>query len=181
MGAKARKIAEIVFAVIFIGLLAVIFADILGFGRSGQKQLSGTMSNVSSTNLSNYDNVTVSGSEVVSAISNVKTLGGDLKLGIVVATVADSDGTRYGYALESGEGLYHVYGENSNVDLTNKLSEGSGFNTYSTKSDEHEYINPTASFQANLIKNKNDVTVGIQFVQDGVSTTNTGNGNTVPK
>ena len=149
MGEKAKKIAWIVFAVVFISFMAVVFAQLLGFGKIAQKQMNGTMSNISSTTLSNYDNTVVTGNEVVSAINNIKTLGGDLKLYVNVETKAGSKET-YGYKV-TGTGE----------------TKKEKFEQYTIKdSSDSKYINPSGSFGSTLLLNANGVTVGIEFVQD---------------
>lgn len=157
MNKKIITIAEIVFALIFVVLLAVFMATINSKGNSANNQLVNTLESTGTTSLQNYDGKDVKGSTVVTALDNYKSIGEELKLTMVVTTkattaedkITDGDnnthtGKAYGYKEDGGE-----------------------YDAYSASADDDDYINQSANFHCELVKNANDVVIGIHFVQEG--------------
>jgi DNA integrity scanning protein DisA with diadenylate cyclase activity len=92
-----------------------------------------------------YDGVKVSGSEVVNAIKKMS----EEEIGVYVET--NSASTYYGYVFNSESGELKGKSENvynANIDNTSS-----------------EYINPYAMFMGKIIRNSNNVIIGIEFRQ----------------
>lgn len=160
MNKKIITIAEIVFALIFVVLLAVFMATINSKGNSANNQLVNTLESTGTTSLQNYDGKDIKGSTVITALDNYKSIGEELKLTMVVSTAADADG--YGgdneVAGANGDHAGYLYGyDKHGVELP----------AYSATPEQDKYINQSANFHCKLIKNNNDVVIGIHFVQDG--------------
>lgn len=164
MNKKIITIAEIVFALIFVVLLAVFMATINSKGNSANNQLVNTLESTGTTSLQNYDGKDVKGSTVVTALDNYKSIGEELKLTMVVSTKADpsGDGSITGSVKDGTSGTHSgfLYGYNS---------DGSERAAYSASADDDDYINLSANFHCELVKNSNDVVIGIHFVQDGAT------------
>ena len=143
MNKKIITIAGIVFALIFVVLLAVMMGTITTKANSANSKLVDTLEMTDNTSLSIYDGKTVKGESVLSAIQNVKSLGGGMKLEITVDTKSGSAPVSYGY-----------------VDGADTITEYKV-----TDPNSADYINSTANFQSELTKNANDVVTGITFTQ----------------
>ena len=144
MNKKIITIAEIVFALVFIIILSVFMITINNKGGEASGNLNDTLAMVADTRLEKYDGTTLSGSEVVSAVKGYRSLGGSAKLALGVKTLQQTGGTWYGYG-----------------------STGSEKPSYKAKNMDPGYINPDAQFEAKLLKNTNNVIVGISFIQNG--------------
>lgn len=143
MNKKIITIAEIVFALIFVVLLALFMSTVSSKGNSANTQLINTLEQTSNTGTASYDGREMKGEAVKNAIENVKTIGGDTKLEIVVHTIDNTAGTAYGY-----------------------VGGGTTLKKYTVRSaSDADYINPTADFQSTLIKNDNDIVIAIHFEQ----------------
>lgn len=165
MNKKIITIAEIVFALIFVVLLAVFMATINSKGNSANNQLVNTLESTGTTSLQNYDGKDVKGSTVVTALDNYKSIGEELKLTMVVHTNAyvDNDDTFKGdkgaltdAVNASGKAGYH-YGY--------AQDDGTELKAYSATPGDNWYINQSATFHCDLLKNSNDVVIGIYFEQ----------------
>lgn len=143
MNKKIITIAGIVFALIFVVLLAVMMGTITTKTNSANSKLVDTLEMTDNTSLSIYDGTTVKGESVLNAIKNVKSLGGGMKLEIIVDTKSGSKPVSYGY-----------------VGGANTITEYKVTNPNSA-----DYINSTANFKAKLDTNSNDVVTGISFTQ----------------
>lgn len=171
MNKKIITIAEIVFALIFVVLLAVFMATINSKGNSANNQLVNTLEATDGTSLTNYDGTTVKGSTVATALGNYKSIGGDLKLTLLVQTnegeSEDSDAPYWGQIVgatgdgASSEGYHYGYADGNEDDA----EPGDELPVYSATADDAWYINQSANFKCTLIKNSNDVVIGIHFAQ----------------
>lgn len=167
MNKKIITIAEIVFALIFVVLLAVFMATINSKGNSANNQLVNTLEATDGTSLTNYDGTTVKGSTVVTALGNYKSLGGDVKLTLLVQTKEGEDTSdpkapdwdSIDGANTAGSSLKgYKYGYSD-------ADSGGELGVYSATADNAWYINPSANFDCTLIRNNNDVVIGIHFAQ----------------
>lgn len=141
MNKKIITIAGIVFALIFVVLLAVMMGTITNKANSANTKLVDTLEMTDNSSLDSYATGTiVKGESVVSAIKNVKSIGGNYKLTITVTTKSNT--ASYGYVSSSTITPYNQ--------------------SDSTKPD---YINPSASFVVTQNKNSNQVITGLTFVQ----------------
>ena len=159
MNKKIITIAEIVFALIFVVPLAVFMATINSKGNSANNQLVNTLESTGTTSLQNYDGKDVKGSTVVTALDNYKSIGEELKLTMIVTTKATTSKGE----ISDGDGGKHIgkaYGYKEN---------GGEYDAYSASADDNDYINLSANFHCELVKNENDVVIGIHFVQEGAT------------
>lgn len=137
MNKKIITIAEIVFALIFVVILAVIMGTVTNKGNSANTKLVDTLEMTDGSSLSAYaDGSTVKGESVRSAISQIKSIGGELKLTVTVKTKMSST---------------EVYSESRKYSQTNTTAA--------------DYINPSASFKCSQDKNTNNVITGLTFTQ----------------
>ena len=148
MNKKIIVIAEITFALIFVVLLALFMSTITSKGNVANTNLINTLETTGGTSLQQYDNGQMKGEAVINAIRNVKTLGDDVKLELVVFNTKDTGGTAYGYV--KGETTIKAYEKPDN-------------------NDDKLYINPAADYITKLVRNKNNVVIGIHFSQVNAS------------
>lgn len=176
MNKKIITIAGIVFALIFVIILAVMMATITNKAENANTKLVDTLDSVDTTSLQAYDGQEVKGEAVVNAIKNVKSLGGQSKLEIIVYT-GSSAASKIPAGKDSPIKLTSatdtVASQLSAVTGTGITSEKYGYvggatviTAYSiTDSTNAKYINNNAIFKSFIVKNANDVTVGIVFIQ----------------
>ena len=147
MNKKIITIAEIVFALVFVVMLAIFMATINSKGNDANTQLVNTLETTTGTSIQNYENLDkVKGTVVENAVKNYTTISSNAKVTIAVQT-KDMDAAGLGYALYGYDG------------------KGDTHPSYNAKSTDSWYINPTADFLVEVIKNNNDVAVGIAFKQ----------------
>lgn len=138
MGSRIQHIAFIVFALLFVAIIAVINTGILNMGTNANKTLSTTVQTSNSSTLELYNNTTISGDTVANAAKNPDSLA-NTSMAVFVVTNANNTTPK-------------VY--------TNK-------DKYKAQSSDPLYINSSAQFQSYLCENSNGVVAGILFVQDG--------------
>ena len=149
MGSRVQKIAFLVFALMFIAIMAVLNTSVLTLGTSANNQLNTTVSS-GEVSLNIYDGTTVSGANVRDAAKAPdKICSTDLK--ITVKTSANTAGTTYTSA--TGDSYNPAYG--------GKTAPASGTDAKG----QSTYINPTATFESILNYNGNGVVNGITFTQ----------------
>lgn len=143
MNKKIITIAGIVFALIFVVLLAVMMGTITTKANSANSKLVDTLEMTDNTSLSIYDGTTVKGESVTNAIKNVKQIGSGIKLHITVKT---KDGTTAHYGYDDS-----TYKETPNTNVPDLGDDG--------------YINPSGNFSSELDPDANGVVKGIKFKQ----------------
>lgn len=141
---------------ILIGIiLVIVVAAIAMLSRSGTK-ITATQTMIDETQYTTYDGQTITGSQVASL---ARQWGND-EVGVIIKT------------LSAGE-IKLYYGLNG-VNLTGKAAElGSAIDKDANKTalaamtqkTETGYINPSAQFEVSVLRNKNDVLVGVYFTQ----------------
>lgn len=169
MNKKIITIAEIVFALVFVVLLAVFMATINSKGNQANSQLVDTMDMTGGVSLEKYINMgaddTVKGSDVINVCNNYRVIGGDIKLMIHIKTSANAstgaknaNGTLYGYYTRTDkEGT-----PGSKV----TLNPGVDIGTYTTlPSSDENYINPSGDFKVSCPENSNGLHDYIYFEQ----------------
>lgn len=137
MGSRIQHIAFIVFALLFVAIIAVINTGILNMGTNANKTLSTTVQTSNSSTLELYNNTSIAGDTVANAAKNPDSLA-NTSMAVFVVTNAHTTPEVY----------------------TNK-------NKYKAQSSDPLYINSSAQFQSYLCENSNGVVAGILFVQDG--------------
>lgn len=148
MNKKIITIAEIVFALIFVVLLAVFMATINSKGNSANNQLVDVLESTDSSNVKSYPNGgTVKGSTVEMALDQTSSLAGDINdFTITVITGNSGDGTSIEYSKDK---TYNV-----------------------TDTQSTAYINSKADFKCWHVINKNGIITGLVFAQDGTNVYN---------
>lgn len=176
MNNKVLTIALLVFALIFVVLLAILMGTITSKTNAANTKLVDTLDMTEGMELSNYESATMKGNAVINAINNGKSLGGKNKIFVYVDTKGTGTtphGEVYGYAVEgSGTGgesfgnMSYNDGSDPDTDFTKSIKTSTNYRTYSAPvSTDQAYINESAEFDSHLVRNVNDVTVGIYFVQ----------------
>ena len=139
MGSRIQHIAFIVFALLFVAIIAVINTGILNMGTNANKTLSTTVQTSNSSTLELYNNAKIAGDTVANAAKNPDSLA---NTAMQVFVITKSGNTQATY------------------DNAHK---------YKAQSSAAEYINSSAQFQSYLCENDNGVVSGILFVQDGAT------------
>ena len=154
MNKKIITIAEIVFALVFVVLLAVFMATINSKGNQANSQLVDTLNSNSMTSISSYiqmesTGTPVKGTVVINACNNYSMIGQDNKLQIKVITGKESPQTEknYGFATKGPIDKDQIGGYTE------------------PNSNAKHYINPSGNFNIKMEQNDNDVYTGITFTQ----------------
>lgn len=188
MNNKVLTIALLVFALIFVVLLAVLMGTITSKTNAANTKLVDTLDMTEGMELSNYDGASIKGNSVINVINNGKSLGGKNKLWVYVETnrnvgkkASDIESYKvYGYGDVTGSGdTFKELSENSDFledgnsavnDLTSDanciIKTSSTYKPYSApNSTASHYISESAEFRTSLVRNYNDVVVGVHIVQ----------------
>ena len=137
MGSRVQKIAFLIFALMFVAIMAVLNTSILTLGTSSNEQLTSVVASDDSA-LSVYDDTTVYGSTVINAAKAPDSVTSS-PLDIIVVTAAGGNAT---YTSEADE-QYNV-----------------------TDPSDTNYINRSAKFQSTVQYNDNGVASSITFTQE---------------
>lgn len=143
MGSRVQKIAFLIFALMFVAIMAILNTSILTLGTSANGQLTTTVSSDDSA-LSIYDDNSVYGSSVINCAKDPAGVG-DTILNVFVFTNGNNKDTKPG--------------AHYNKDAKYAVSDATDGN----------YINRTAKFKSYLCYNSNNVCTGVCFVQEGLS------------
>ena len=166
MNKKIITIAGIVFALIFVVILAVMMGTITNKANNANNKLTDTLEMSDGLDLASYDNTMMKGSSVVNAIKNGKGLGGQSKLWIYVET-GEGDESIYGYGAKTGSSaMSNLKYTDGTTSFSKTVHKATTYTTYSESDPNADnYINEQAEFNSHVIKNENDVVVGIYFEQ----------------
>ena len=93
MGSRVQKIAFLIFALMFVAIMAVLNTTVLTMGTSANSQLTTTVSSDDSA-LSIYDQGNVYGTSVITAAKDPDKVA-STEMSIYVITRADTDGQAY--------------------------------------------------------------------------------------
>ena len=140
MGSRVQKIAFLIFALMFVAIMAILNTTILTMGTSANSQLTTTVTSDDSS-LNIYDQGSLYGSSVATCAKDPGKIA-STDLTVFVITKADEIGDYY---------------------------DGTDAHTYDATV-AAKAINKTAKFKSYLCNNANGVTTGILFIQDGAST-----------
>ncbi len=138
-------------AVVAIGMS--MFQEGNNVAKEGQKELNNVASSLHSAEFSGYDNMEVSGNDVISAINKYKHKSGEVQI-----AVTNNTGTTTTY-VSSGSPSSGSLGE-IGLDATNTAIQNS-----QDKSRTSTYINPFGEFYATLVYDGNEQVRGIVFEQ----------------
>lgn len=165
MNQKVITIALIVFALIFIVLLAVMMGTVTEKTNTANAQLVDTLAITEGTDVTQLDDQEVKGNYVISTINNGKSSGSKAKMGYLVKTNSNTDYVSYGYATASGGSSVDIASGAGSTGLTS-ISLGTDYSLYNVSDSSNDnYINETDMFKLNVLKNANDVIVGVAFTQ----------------
>ena len=142
MNKKIITIAEIVFALIFVVLLAVFMATINSKGNAANTQLVDVMDANSTSSIESYEGQgLMKGTRVTGALENIASLAGDVN-NFKIAVYTNAEGAE-------------SYDKDEKYNVTN--------------SKHKNYINPNGDFYCHVVYNENDIPIGMVFVQSEVS------------
>lgn len=147
---------SLLMTLLIIGVIVgLVIAGVAMLTKSGTK-ITATQTMIDETQYTSYDGQTVTGSQVSSL---VRQWGND-EIGVVVKTLSAGE-IKFYYSL-SGLNLSEKSAElGSEVDKSaNKKALAA-----MTQKSENGYINPSAQFEVSVLRNKNDVLVGVYFEQ----------------
>lgn len=168
MNEKIIAIAGIVFALIFIVLLAVMMSTVTEKTNTANAQMVDTLAMTEGTDVSQLDGEDVKGNYVISTINNGKTSSGE-KMAYLVKTRASDDYVYYGYGSDSGNNV-DITDESAAETGISQVGMGNEYKSYNiTDSSSPDYVNETDVFILNVLKNNNDVVVGVAFTQNGAN------------
>lgn len=154
MNQKLIAIVGIIFAVVFVAIMALMFFQVIDFGNETAMDLQAIEQSITDADLEPYNNTVVSGDTVISTINKMKELRDGSKLGYIVKSGATNN--QYGYyditngSLDSSTGFYNVNSASPNasyISIDNSL--------------KGNFINKR--YKANIAINKNGVVLGIVF------------------
>lgn len=145
MNKKIITIAEIVFALIFVVLLAVFMATINSKGNAANNQLVDVMDANSTSSIESYEGQgLMKGTRVTGALESIASIAGgvnDFRIGV--------------FTNAGGENNGEIYTRDDKYNVNN--------------SKDKDYINPNGDFYCHVVYNDNNIAVGMCFVQDGVA------------
>lgn len=135
MNNKIIIVAGVIFACVFILLLAIMFSTISNKTSEANNKVADTFNTISQTNADDYaKDALYKGSEVVALIQNVDAITGSNKSSVIVKNTASGTGATY----------------NSTNRYTASVSRD--------KSSDN-YINPTATYKLTEVKTRNNGTI----------------------
>lgn len=144
MGSRVQKIAFLIFALMFVAIMAILNTSILTLGSSANSQLTATVTSDDSS-LSIYDQNSVYGSSVINCAKDPTAVGSTIQT-VIVFTNDDSTGFAYTDAKPYAADKH-----------------GSGYDTATG------LVNNTAKFDSYLCYNDNNICTGVLFVQQGLT------------
>lgn len=136
MGSRVQKIAFLIFALMFVAIMAVLNTSILTLGTSSNEQLTSVVASDDSP-LSVYDDTTVYGATVIQAAKAPDNVT-STPLEIIVKTSSNTSGATY-----KGDTTYNI-----------------------TDASNADYINRSAKFHSTVQYNDNGVASSITFEQE---------------
>lgn len=159
-GVGIRVAAGIFLTIMLITIVVIITISSQDAAKQGQTKMASITTQLSDTEFNTYNNTTLSGSQVLNAVRQYMNLE---QFGIRVVTgkqkaAGNNVGTFYGnefiYEKVPDQGSI-PYPDNNNTNLT--IAEDQRY---------PEYINPSGKFKATIVRDKNNMIRGIEFVQE---------------
>ena len=178
MGAKVITIVGLVFAIVFVVLMAVSMGVITDKGNSANSQLVDTINITSGVDLGTMNESEVTGNIVVNTLKNAQSDSGNGKLVYIVTTTAGGNsGTTkyYGYGKQGSDikfllsdGKTEYTGDGTGVTGYNSTTDATLYSSTSANKFDSNYINESASFWCNVLYSRNGLPVGVHFIQTTV-------------
>lgn len=146
----------LIITLVVIGVIVGVVMYATGMLTKSSTKITATQTMMEETQYTSYDGQTITGSQVASL---VRQWGND-EIGVVIKTLSSGE-IKFYYSL-SGVNLTEKSAElGSEVDKSaNKKALAA-----MTQKSENGYINPSAQFEVSVLRNKNDVLVGVYFEQ----------------
>ena len=168
MNKKMITIAEIMFAIMFIVLMATLFNTVTRFGNQANNMILNIQQSIEDSDLKAYDNAIISGDAVRSLINGMKETRNGTKMSYMV----DISGTKnaYGYKAvttdsSAANAAYDSSAQEvSGVYIKNSEADYASYNT-STEITDSSFINPVDQYETKLIFNANGIAIGIQLTK----------------
>lgn len=168
MNKKMITIAEVLFAIIFIVLMATIFNTVSRFGNQANNMILNIQQSIEDSDLKAYDNAIISGDAVRSLVNGMKETRNGTKMSYIV----DISGTKneYGYkAVTTDSTVANAAYDSTAQEISGiyiKDSEAS-YASYDTSTEitAADFINPVDQYETKLIFNANGVAIGIQLTK----------------
>ena len=158
MGEQIRKVAFILFALIFVGIIAAMNSTVLSTATNGNKQLSTTLQTSDTASLEIYNDSAVGGSQVQSAAKNPSSVS---TTNLIVGVITKAAPSKvYVYASSAPDA--------SNLPFQNYENNSASY-AYNPSVAESA-INSGSQFHSYLISNANGVICAVMFVQEGAVT-----------
>lgn len=145
-------------------LVAVLTITLFAFNigqdssKSATQELNTVNTDMKEQKLLVYDNMEMSGSQVMNSIKKMENDGKGNKIGIQVKTGANTGGVWYYNTFTGGDG-------------TGTLTAGNGEKTLSKAydtSNQTNYINPSGNFTGKILRDNNNTIRAVIFTQDNV-------------
>lgn len=158
-----KNAITVIIIVVIVGIIFGFVYMAMQANQDGQDKLSAQISSLDEKSFAEFNGTTVSGQKVISAVQQYQ----GAETGIAITTLKDTSGTNYCAELaslpswstidESSGGYIVADG------LTGETSDGKM--SMITDKTEDTYIRPNAKFSAHLIRDTNELVVGVAFEQ----------------
>ncbi|MFG3613467.1 hypothetical protein [Rummeliibacillus stabekisii] len=141
--------AAILLTIALITLAVMVYSSSTEPAKSATSDFNNLSTELKDQKYLSYDNTTVSGSQVVNAIRRFSTEGKNNDLGVKIVTGQGTSTWYYNTVSNSGDTL---------TTSTNSVAEINNTNS-------NQYVNPSGTFKANIVRDSNQVIRAIEFVQ----------------
>ena len=161
MNKKILTITSIVFALVFILLMAMLFNSITDTGNDAVDTFGSTKEAIMYNELKAFDNKEVSGSTVINTINSMRETKSGMQMRYAVCNSTTQNSSTYW--------AYYGYGGLSFTLTSPYITVGAPTSTYKTYTvtdvTNTHYINEANKYTANLLKTSNGVVTGIKFIK----------------
>ncbi|GEL05558.1 hypothetical protein [Rummeliibacillus stabekisii] len=141
--------AGILLAIALITLSVLVYSTSTEPAKSATSDFNNLSTELKDQKYLSYDNTTVSGSQVVNAVRRFATEGKNNDLGLKIVTGQGNSTWYYNTVSNSGDTLTASTSSVSEINNTNSS----------------QYVNPSGTFKANIVRDSNQVIRAIEFVQ----------------
>ncbi len=149
---------------LWLGVSVLMFLAVVAIGMSmfqagntiakeGQKEMNDMVASISEAEYAAFDNASVSGNDVISALNKYKHDSGEIQI-----IVTNKNGSPVTY-ISSGSA------QSGSLSKMNLSAINTSIQNSQSKSSTGTYINPFGDFYATLIYDSNEQVRGINFVQ----------------
>ena len=167
MDKKIITIVEIVFAMVFVMIMALLFKTVTDNTNKQTKLMENLQESITNTELQSYDGTRVSGDTVRSVINKMESTENGIRMSYYV--VQNGGSYKYGYKhiTDVGAGTGALYDSNgasinASFDATNYKYETYNLTTQPSSS---EFISPVVTYESKIVFNVNGAIIGIMFTE----------------